>query len=59
LLEQVGAPGAAMFRRCRVGCTGIFIEDDEFVVHAGVNINGLTLQTSGYYCAKCRAFQNW
>jgi hypothetical protein len=58
-LESVGAPSKNLFRRCRIDCTGIYIADEEFLAPAGVNIDGRALQTQGYYCAKCAAFQTW
>lgn len=58
-LEQLGAPAKANFRKCRSLCVGIYISDDNFLSIGGVNRDGLALNTSGYYCAKCGAFQNW
>lgn len=58
LLERAGAAGGE-FRQCRNGCVGVFVGDAEFVVVGGVNLDGRALQTCGYYCAKCEAFQNW
>ena len=58
-LEQLGAPAKANFRKCRSTCVGIYISDDNFLSIGGVNRDGLALNTSGYYCAKCGAFQNW
>lgn len=58
-LEQLGAPAKANFRKCRSGCVRIYISDDNFLSIGGVNRDGLALNTSGYYCAKCGSFQNW
>jgi hypothetical protein len=58
-LEGLVAPAKASFRKCRSSCVGIYIEDDNFLSIGGVNRDGLALNTSGYYCAKCEAFQNW
>lgn len=58
-LESVGAPAKSNFRKCRFMCIGIYISDDNFLSVGGVNRDGLALNTSGYYCAKCGAFQNW
>ncbi len=58
-LEQLGAPGKSKTRKCRGTCVGIFISDDNFLSIGGVNRDGLALNTTGYYCAKCATFQNW
>ena len=58
-LERMGAPAKENFRKCRDDCVGIYISDDNFLSFESVNRDGLALNTSGYYCAKCRAFQNW
>lgn len=58
-LDSEGAPSNSNFRKCRRSCVGILISDDDFINSSGVNVDGLALNTSGYYCAKCVAFQNW
>lgn len=58
-LQALGAPGKAETRKCRRACVGVFIADDEFIFSGGRNIDGSAIRTSGYYCAKCNAFQNW
>ncbi len=58
-LERLGVPANTSFRKCRGSCVGIYISDDSFLSIGGVNRDGLALNTSGYYCAKCGAFQNW
>lgn len=58
-LQSVGAPAKPETRKCRQACVGVFIADDDFIVSGGRNIDGSAIRTSGYYCAKCMAFQNW
>jgi hypothetical protein len=58
-LERLGAPAKSNFRKCRGTCIGIYISDDDFLSICGVNRDGLAMNTSGYYCAKCSSFQNW
>lgn len=40
----------------RQRCFAILIESDEFVTRRGTNIDGLSMATTGYYCAKCASF---
>jgi len=37
-------------------CTGILIEDEFFIKLNGINIDGLSQVTTGFYCAKCERF---
>ena len=58
-LERLGAPTKSNIRKCRGDCVGIEISDDNFLSIGGANRDGLAMNTSGYYCAKCVAFQKW
>jgi|JI10StandDraft_1071094.scaffolds.fasta_scaffold162131_1 ankyrin repeat protein len=40
----------------RQRCFAILIESEEFVTRRGANFDGLSMVTTGYYCAKCASF---
>lgn len=40
----------------RQRCFAILVETDEFVTRRGTNLDGLSIVTTGYYCAKCASF---
>ena len=54
-LTELGAPMNPS--KCHgPSCAAILIEEKSFMFHGGVNIDGLTETTKGYYCAKCHSF---
>ena len=56
-LEEIGAPKKAEVRKHRPDCTAVYIRENSFIVRGGVNIDGLTEITEGFYCAKCESFE--
>src|SRR6266545_3908447 len=52
-LSELGAPRHPTTKRHGPSCIAILIEEESFVTRGGVNIDGLTEVTTGYYCAKC------
>ncbi len=55
-LSELGAPRHPTTKRHGPSCIAILIEEESFVTRGGVNIDGLTEVTTGYYCAKCERF---
>ena len=40
----------------RQQCFAILVESDEFIIRRGANFDGLSMVTTGYYCAKCASY---
>jgi len=55
-LTEIGATKKEIFTFCRKGHYSPIIEDWEFISSGGVNIDGRSIVTKGYYCAKCKSF---
>jgi hypothetical protein len=55
-LTEIGARRHPTTKPHLKGCTGILIEDESFIAKGGVNVDGLTEVTTGFYCAKCERF---
>lgn len=57
-LQSINARRHEHIKPHRGTCSAVFIEEESFVSIRGVNLNGLTEVTSGFYCAKCLCFIN-
>lgn len=55
-LTEIGAPKKEKFTKCRKGHYAPLIRDIEFMSFGGVNFDGHSTVTEGYYCAKCGSF---
>lgn len=56
LLQKLNAQRSDKCKKHRSHCTAIYICERSFIVSQGINIDGQSLETSGFYCAKCDDF---